>query len=187
MPAKKNLRIPAVPDSIYSRHNTQTHFQVRRFLEREAEWRIVVPWVARTCELTHDIHPICVDSRQGILQTNIICFAKFTENLFFIYRTTCKIHIMISLRGDFWAWPVHILVFLTPTGYMLTSFGFPWRNWGIFYKFLLNYRSFSCSLELQPVISQAQPVHCDQLPVLPDQWLWLSLLLLSSLIAFCRA
>ena len=55
--------------------------------------------------------------------------------------------------------PVEILVFASPTGYMLTSSGFPLWNWGIFYKFLLNDWQFSCSLELQPVISQTQLVH----------------------------
>ena len=29
-----------------------------------------------------------------------------------------------------------IQVFASPTGYMLTSFGFPLLNWGIFYRFL---------------------------------------------------
>ena len=29
-----------------------------------------------------------------------------------------------SDRGDFWAYPVEILVFASPTGYMLTSSGF---------------------------------------------------------------
>ena len=64
-----------------------------------------------------------------------------------------------SERGDFWAEPVEILVFASPTGYMLTSAGFCTLNWGIFYKFLKNDRQFSCSLELQPVVSQTQPVH----------------------------
>ena len=32
-------------------------------------------------------------------------------------------------------------------------------NWGLFYKFLKKDRSFSRSLELQPVNSQTQPVH----------------------------
>ena len=41
-----------------------------------------------------------------------------------------------SVRGDFWALSVDILVFASPTGYMLTSSGFPLLNWGIFYKFL---------------------------------------------------
>ena len=30
--------------------------------------------------------------------------------------------------GDFWAQPVEILVFASPTGYMFTSFGFPLLN-----------------------------------------------------------
>ena len=33
---------------------------------------------------------------------------------------------------------VEILVFATPTGYMLTTSGFPLLNWGIFYRFFLN-------------------------------------------------
>ena len=32
------------------------------------------------------------------------------------------------------------MVFASPTGYMLTSSGFPTLNWGIFYKFLKNDR-----------------------------------------------
>jgi hypothetical protein len=63
-----------------------------------------------------------------------------------------------SDRGDFWAQLVEILVFASPTGYMLTSSGFPVLNLGIFYKFLYNDLQFSCSLELQLVISQTQPV-----------------------------
>ena len=31
----------------------------------------------------------------------------------------------LSVRGDFWALPVEILVFTSPTGYMFTSSGFP--------------------------------------------------------------
>ena len=64
-----------------------------------------------------------------------------------------------SDRGDFWAQPVEILVFATPTGYLFTSSGFPLLNWGIFYKFLQNDWKFSCNLERQPVISQTQPDH----------------------------
>ena len=41
-----------------------------------------------------------------------------------------------SDRGDFWALLVQILVFASPTGYMLTYSGSPLLNWGIFYKFL---------------------------------------------------
>jgi hypothetical protein len=43
---------------------------------------------------------------------------------------------MHSDRGDFWAWLVEILVFACPTVYMLTPFGFPLLNCGIFHKFL---------------------------------------------------
>ena len=41
-----------------------------------------------------------------------------------------------SDRGDFWAWPVEILVFASPIGYMSTSSGLPSLNWGIFNRFL---------------------------------------------------
>ena len=41
-----------------------------------------------------------------------------------------------SDRGDFWALPVEMLVFASPTGYMFTSSCFPLLNWGIFYEFL---------------------------------------------------
>ena len=36
-----------------------------------------------------------------------------------------------SVGGDFWAWPVEILVFASLTGYMFTSTGSPLLNWGI--------------------------------------------------------
>ena len=40
-----------------------------------------------------------------------------------------------SVIGEiFLASPVEILVFASPTGYMLTSSGFPLLNWGIFLK-----------------------------------------------------
>ena len=45
-------------------------------------------------------------------------------------------HSRSSDQGGFWASPVEILVFASPTGYMLTSSGFPLLNSGIFYKFL---------------------------------------------------
>ena len=64
-----------------------------------------------------------------------------------------------SDRGDFWAYPVEILVFANPAGYMSTFSGFPLLKWGIFHKFLQNNRLFSCGLEHQPVIFQTQPVH----------------------------
>ena len=35
-----------------------------------------------------------------------------------------------SDRGDFWAQPVEILVFPSPTGYMLTSYSFPFIKLG---------------------------------------------------------
>jgi hypothetical protein len=43
-----------------------------------------------------------------------------------------------SDRGDFLAKPVEILVFASPSGYMLTSSNFPLLNWGIFDKVLQN-------------------------------------------------
>ena len=39
-------------------------------------------------------------------------------------------------RGDFRAIPVEILVFASPTGYMLIFPGFPSFIWGMFYRFL---------------------------------------------------
>ena len=38
--------------------------------------------------------------------------------------------------GDFWAQFVEILVFASPTSYMLTSFAFALLDWGIFHRFL---------------------------------------------------
>ena len=43
---------------------------------------------------------------------------------------------ILVIGGDVWASTVEILVFESPTGYMLTSSGFLLLNWGIFYKFL---------------------------------------------------
>ena len=51
---------------------------------------------------------------------------------------------------------VKILVFPSPTGYMLTFFKFSLLVWGIFSRFLLNDWLFSWSIELQLVISQTQ-------------------------------
>ena len=53
-------------------------------------------------------------------------------------RINGKLEIVMESNdlGDSWAQPVEILVFATPTGYMLTSSGFPLFNWSIFYKFL---------------------------------------------------
>ena len=39
--------------------------------------------------------------------------------------------VLHSDQGDFWASPVEILVFASPTGYMLTSSGFPSLIWDI--------------------------------------------------------
>ena len=51
-------------------------------------------------------------------------------------------------------------MFASPTGYTFTSSSFSVLNWGIFYKIPLKKSVSSCSsLELQPVISQTQPVH----------------------------
>ena len=41
-----------------------------------------------------------------------------------------------SVHEDFWTWSVEILVFPSPTCYMLTSFDFSSLVWDIFYKFL---------------------------------------------------
>ena len=48
----------------------------------------------------------------------------------------CSQRTRTNVQGDFWAWPVDILVFPSPTDYMLTSFGFCLSNWGTFYKLL---------------------------------------------------
>ena len=45
-------------------------------------------------------------------------------------------HPTSDLGEDFGAKPVEILAFATPTGYMLTSSGFPLPIWGIFDRFL---------------------------------------------------
>ena len=50
-----------------------------------------------------------------------------------LYIVYSIVDIYNSDRGDFLAYPVEILVFASPTGYMFTSSGFPLINWGIFY------------------------------------------------------
>ena len=44
------------------------------------------------------------------------------------WHAEAKVH--INILGDFWA--IDILVFPSPTCYMLTSFSFPLVDWGIF-------------------------------------------------------
>ena len=70
----------------------------------------------------------------------------------FVGRSGGKLGLGIVIR--------EILVFVSPTGYMLTSSGFPLLNWDVFYEIPLEWSVIlSGSLELQPVISQTQPVH----------------------------
>ena len=71
----------------------------------------------------------CQSGRQSELSI-LYCTSAFST--YFPYGT--------SDRGDFWTLPVEILVFASPTSYMLTSSGFLLLNWGIFHKFFLNDR-----------------------------------------------
>ena len=74
--------------------------------------------------------------------------------------------IRLSGRGDFWAsQPVEIQVFASPTGYMLTSSGFPVLKWGIFYKFLW---FFSAVINFSRLFLKLNRFICNQLPVLHD-------------------
>jgi hypothetical protein len=60
-----------------------------------------------------------------------------TGNLELIYNGNFWVGLQRkSIRGDFWAYSVKILVFPVWTGYMLTSFGFSLLSKGIFCKFL---------------------------------------------------
>ena len=59
--------------------------------------------------------------RSSNLDASIIKLKGLGFNQYFQYGC--------SDRVDFWAWPVEILVFASPTGYMLTSSGFPFLNW----------------------------------------------------------
>ena len=57
-------------------------------------------------------------------------WGKTTRNAAVVQQRT-------SDPGDFWvAYLVEILVFASPTGYMLSSSGSPLLKWGTFYKFL---------------------------------------------------
>ena len=66
----------------------------------------------------------CQSGRQSELSI-LYCTSAFSTD--FPYGT--------SDWGDFWTLRVEIRVFPSPTGYMLTSSGFPLLNWGIFYIF----------------------------------------------------
>ena len=48
----------------------------------------------------------------------------------------CESKVWNNVRGDFRAYLLEILVFASPTGYMLISFGFPLLNWDMFHRFL---------------------------------------------------
>ena len=65
-----------------------------------------------------------------------------------------------SVWAGFWAESVEILMFPSPTGGKLTSFGFALIIGGMLPKYLWNDRSFFWSLlKSQPDMSQTQPVH----------------------------
>ena len=55
------------------------------------------------------------------------------------HAADCALESRTSDWGDFWASLVEILVFPSPTGYMLTSSGFPSLNWCILYKIPLKW------------------------------------------------
>ena len=51
-------------------------------------------------------------------------------------QLTCRFRVRDSDRVDLWSYLVEILLFASPTGYMLTLSDFRLLNWGITYKFL---------------------------------------------------
>ena len=68
-------------------------------------------------------------------------------------------YIRSSVRGEFWAQSVKILVFTSPTDYMMWSFGLSLPVWGVLRRFALEWWVIFLKLELRPVIYQIQPVH----------------------------
>ena len=60
-----------------------------------------------------------------------------------------KVH-ETSDRGGFWAEPVEILVFASPTGQVLTSSGFPLLNW----VYSINSSKMIGKLSCSPIIGQ---------------------------------
>ena len=76
-------------------------------------------------------------------------------NGWILWKFPC--HLISVLSQEYWAKQVEILMFPSPTGCLLTSFGFPLLIWGINSKFLWVNDSFSEVLKLLLVISQ--PVH----------------------------
>lgn len=88
----------------------------------------------------------------------VLCNSGFRLTILAGRPGTSSIHnsIGISVRGDFWAESVEILVFWRSTGYVLTSFVV--KIWRIFYKFSQWICMFSWNLEYESVVSQTQPV-----------------------------
>jgi hypothetical protein len=63
-------------------------------------------------------------------------------------------------------------VFASPTGYMLTSFGVPLLNWGIFYKSSKMIGNFPEVLNFNRLFLKLNRFIYNQLPVLPNHWCW---------------
>ena len=60
-------------------------------------------------------------------------------------------------------------MFASPTGYMLTSSGFPLLDWGIFYKFLVKWSViFLQSWNFNRLFLKLDRFICNYLPVLPE-------------------
>ena len=81
--------------------------------------------------------------------------------MFFYWEIFCEFLELVwyNDQGDFWAYPIEILVCANPTEDMSTSSSLPLLIWVILCKSNANLWVIFCSLELQPIISQPQPVH----------------------------
>ena len=76
------------------------------------------------CNINYISASISRVSRTGISITLILAQRSFSLCIHF------------NDHEGFWTKPVQILMFSSPTGYLLTYSGFPLLNWGIFYRFL---------------------------------------------------
>ena len=65
----------------------------------------------------------------------------------------------VNDRGDFWAQPVEVLVLAKSNRLHVNILRFSVIKWRYILTISLKWSVISCSLELQPVISQTQPLH----------------------------
>ena len=85
----------------------------------------------------------------GPTWTNTHCLIMLrARHSYFKHKHVSRRTMSYDVQGDFWALSVETLVFPSPTGYMLTTFGSSLLNWGIFYRFIYIDWEFSGSLRI---------------------------------------